>query len=161
MEERLSDSKDQIDSFAFASRLSYFLWRSGPDGELHALAESGELTRPDVLRAQVERMLDDRKSKRFVESFTDQWLRLRDIDFTVPDRRLYPEYSQLLRKSMLDETRALFAELLDRNLSVANFIDSDFVMINGPLAEHYGIDGVRGLEIRRVALPPDSFAAAC
>ena len=139
-----------------ASRLSYFLWSSLPDEELLALAQRGELQKPDVLRAQVERMLADPKSNRFVESFTGQWLRLYDIDFTVPDQNLYPEYDQLLRQSMLDETHAFFREILDRDHSVNNFIDSDFVMINEPLAHFYGIDGVEGLAIRRVELPRDS-----
>ncbi len=149
--------KATINDFALASRLSYFLWRSTPDRELSTLAQQDELHEPEVLRVQVERMLGDPKSKRFVESFTDQWLRLRDIDFTVPDHRLYPEYTQLLRQSMLDETHAFFREILDNDLDVANFIDSDFAMINQPLAEHYGIEGVTGLEIRRVALPPNSL----
>ncbi|MBC8352678.1 MAG: DUF1592 domain-containing protein [Planctomycetes bacterium] len=146
-----------IDDFALASRLSYFLWSSVPDQELHAMAQRGELRKPDLLRAQVERMLADSKSKRFVESFTGQWLRLYDIDFTVPDHNLYPEYDQLLRRSMLDETHAFFRELLDRDHSVQNFIDSEFVMVNQPLADFYGINGVEGLKIRRIKLPPDSL----
>lgn len=145
-----------IDDHALASRLSYFLWSSLPDEELLVLADRGELNKPEILRAQVERLLSDPKSGRFVESFTGQWLRLRDIDFTVPDRKLFPEYNQLLRQSMLDETHAFFRELLDGNLSVQNFIESDFVMINQPLAEFYGIDDVKGLEIRRVELPAES-----
>ena len=154
LEER--QTEEAIDDFALASRLSYFLWSSMPDQELFALAGQNDLHKPDVLRAQVERMLKDRKSRRFVESFTGQWLRLRDIDFTVPDRQLYPEYDQLLRQSMLEETRIFFQEILDRDLSVQNFIDSDFLTINGPLAEFYGIAGVRGLETRRVDRPAGS-----
>ncbi|MCO6456492.1 MAG: DUF1592 domain-containing protein [Pirellulaceae bacterium] len=146
-----------LDDYSLASRLSYFLWSSAPDEELLALAERGELHRPDRLRAQVERLLSDPKSQRFVESFLDQWLRLKDIDFTVPDQNLYPEYNQLLRQSMLDETRAFFRELLDRDLAVRNLIDSDFVTINRPLAEFYGIPGVEGLEMRPVKLPDDSL----
>ena len=156
LEERL-DRTATIDDFALASRLSYFLWSSLPDEKLLALAQRGELRNPDVLRALVERMLADPKSKRFVESFTGQWLRLYDIDFTVPDQNLYPEHDQLLRQSMLDETHAFFRELLDCDHSVNNFIDSDFVMINEPLAHFYGIDGVEGLAIRRVELPRDSL----
>ena len=147
----------RINDFALASRLSYFLWSSLPDADLLALAERGHLMQDKVLRAQVERMLDDPKSRRFVESFAGQWLRLHDIDFTVPDRNLYPEYNQLLRQSMLDETHAFFRELLDHDLSVQDFIDSDFVMINQPLAEFYGIEGVEGLRIRRVKLLDDSL----
>lgn len=145
-----------INDFALASRLSYFLWRSLPDGELLQYAEQGQLKRPDVLHAQVERLLADPRSHRFVDSFTGQWLRLDDIDFTVPDENLYPEYNQLLRQSMLDETHAFFREVLDHDLSVQSFIGSDFVMINEPLADFYGIDGVEGLGIRRVPLADDS-----
>lgn len=145
-----------INDFALASRLSYFLWRSLPDRELLAQAEQGKLKQPDVLRAEVERLLTDPKSQRFVDSFTGQWLRLDDIDFTVPDENLYPEYNQLLRRSMLDETHAFFRELLDLDLSVQNFIGSDFAMLNKPLADFYGIEGVEGLHLRRVSLPKNS-----
>ena len=150
------DAPPVIDDFALASRLSYFIWSSLPDRELLELAGGGELHQPETLQAQVERMLDDPKSLRFVENFTGQWLKLRDIDFTVPNDRIYPEYDQLLRQSMLDETHAFFREILDRDQSVNNFIESDFAMLNGPLAEFYGIEGVEGLEIRRVELPPES-----
>lgn len=146
-----------IDDFALSCRLSYFLWSSLPDEELLALAGHGELRQPEVLRAQVERMLADPKSRRFVENFTDQWLKLRDIDFTVPNGDLYPEYNQLLRRSMLEETRAFFREILDNDYSVQTFLDSDFAMLNKPLAEFYGIKGVSGLEIHRVKLPADSL----
>jgi hypothetical protein len=108
------------------------------------------------LQAQVDRLLADEKSQRFVENFTGQWLRVRDIDFTVPERRLYPEYNELLRRSMIDETRAFFREILDHDLSVQNFVDSDFLTINQPLAEFYGIDGVEGLTIRRIPRPKGS-----
>ena len=156
LEERLNDSKQEIDDYAMASRLSYFLWRSLPDRQLLSLASRSKLNQPDVLREQVERMLADPKSKRFVDSFTGQWLRLDDLDFTVPDRNLYPEYNQLLRQSMLDETHAFFREVLDRNHSVQNFIDSDFVMINQPLSKFYGIEGVKGLNVERVELDANS-----
>ena len=153
----LQSPSAKLDDFAVASRLSYWLWSSLPDRELLSLAERGELTKPKTLIAQVERMLADPRSQRFVESFTGQWLRLRDIDFTVPDHNLYPEYNQLLRESMLKETHAFFRELLDRDLSVNNFIDSDFAMLNRPLAEFYGLEGVEGLQIRRVKLPDNSL----
>ncbi|MFT5470659.1 MAG: hypothetical protein ACI8UO_005789 [Verrucomicrobiales bacterium] len=145
-----------VDDFALASRLSYFLWSSMPDGELSVLAGSGELSKPDILLKEVERLLADPKAERFIENFTGQWLRLRDIDFTVPDNRVYPEYSRLLRQSMLDETHSFFREILSQNHSVQNFIDSDFAMLNQPLARFYGIEGVEGLEMRRVELPEES-----
>ena len=146
-----------IDDYALASRLSYFLWSSLPDEQLCTLAGNGTLHQPELLRSQVERMLADAKSQRFVENFTDQWLKLRDIDFTVPNVDLYPEYTQLLRRSMLDETHAFFREILDRDQSVQDFLDSDFAMLNQPLAEFYGIEGVSGLAIHRVKLPADSL----
>jgi hypothetical protein len=158
LEERFEGSAGEptINDFGLASRLSYFLWSSLPDDELLTLAERGELKRPAVLRTQVDRMLANSKSTQFVENFTGQWLRVRDIDFTVPERLLYPEYNELLRQSMMDETRAFFREILDHNLSVQNFVDSNFLMINQPLAEFYGIDGVKGLKVRRIPRPKDS-----
>ncbi len=146
-----------VDDFALASRLSYLLWSSLPDAELLELAGRDQLHEVVVLQRQVERMLQDARSERFVTSFTDQWLRLRDIDFTVPNNQLYPEYDQLLRQSMLDETRSFFREILDQNLTVTTFLDSDFAMLNQPLAQFYGIEGVNGLEMRRVPLPADSI----
>ncbi|MEZ6055504.1 MAG: DUF1592 domain-containing protein [Planctomycetaceae bacterium] len=146
-----------IEDFALASRLSYFLWSSLPDEELLDLASRDELHHPETLRIQVERMLNDPRSDRFVVSFTNQWLRLKDIDFTVPNEQLYPEYDQLLRQSMLKETRAFFREILDNNHSIQTFLDSEFAMLNRPLAEFYGIQGVTGLEMQRTRLPPNSL----
>ncbi|MCA9058417.1 MAG: DUF1592 domain-containing protein [Planctomycetaceae bacterium] len=151
------ETADKISDFALASRLSYFLWSSLPDDELLRLARQNTLHQPNTLHTQVERMLVDVKSQRFVENFTGQWLRLREIDFTVPDPQLYPEYDQLLRQSMLDETHAFFREILDRDHSVQTFLDSDFAMLNRPMAEFYGMPEMRGLEMQRVSLPADSI----
>ena len=144
------------DEFALAARLSYFLWNTQPDDELEKLAEKGVLSRPEQLRAQVERLLKHRKVKGFVKNFLDQWLDLRLIDFTMPDPKLYPEFDDALRKSLVEETEAFFAELLEHDLSIANFVDSDFAMLNERLAQHYGIAGVKGPAIRRVSLPSGS-----
>ncbi len=141
---------------ALAARLSYFLWVGPPDDTLNKLADSGELSKPEVLRGQSERMLADSKAARFIESFTGQWLKLRDIDATQPDKGLYPEYMPWLQESLLAETRAFFSELLTQDLGVMHFVKSDFAMLNEPLARHYGIEGVRGFDLRRVSLPPDS-----
>jgi len=143
-------------SFALASRLSYFLWSSVPDDELRKLAASGELTDSAVLAAQVQRMLADPKSESLNENFVGQWLRLREIDATSPDETLYPEFDELLRISMVEETRRFFAELIDQDLSIMNLIDSDFTIINERMAKHYKIDGVVGQEFRRVSLPQES-----
>ena len=141
---------------ALAARLSYFLWNSMPDDTLLALAAKEALHEPKVLREQVERLLKDAKSQRFVEDFLGQWLKLRAITANDPDKKLYPEFSPYLQDSMIAETRAYFRELLERNLSSSHLVKSDFAMLNEKLAKHYGIPGVSGPEIRRVALPPSS-----
>jgi hypothetical protein len=144
-----------LDDYALANRLSYFLWNSLPDEELTAIAASGTLHEPHTLRAQVSRLLKDKRSSRFVEDFLGQWLKLRSIAANDPDKKLYPEFSPYLQESMVAETRAYFRELLDRDLDAAHVIRSDFAMINDKLATHYGIEGVSGPQIRRVPLPPE------
>ncbi len=152
----LEERPGQLDDWALASRLSYFLWSTCPDNELRSLAARDVLHQPDVLHNQVERMLNSPKATAFIENFTGQWLELRQIDFTQPDRKLYPEFDDILKAAMLGETKAFFAELLHDDLKPANLIDSDFLMLNRCLAEHYGIDGVSGEAFRRVPLPAGS-----
>ena len=142
---------------ALATRLSYFLWRSRPDDELNKLAAEGRLSDSKTLAAQVERMLNDPKHERFLNEFLDQWLNLDQIDATTPDSYLYPEYDDVLRRAMLAETREFFGHLIDRNLSAANLIDSNFTFLNRKLAEHYGIAGVKGEAMRKVQLPSESI----
>lgn len=156
-----SSSRDRtgppvLDEFALASRLSYFLWSSMPDEELLQLAEQGQLSQPQILREQTERMLRDPKAKAFTENFAGQWLGLREIDATLPDGQLYPEYDDLLRLSMLKEVYLFFEEVLKNDLSLSNFVASDFSILNERLADHYGIPGVEGLEFRQVTLPENS-----
>lgn len=154
----LLNQNESVDDYTIASRLSYFLWSSMPDAELMRLAADGKLSDPEVRYTQVERMIEDPKIRRFIENFTDQWLDLRDIEFTTPDKKLYPEYDELLMRSMLSETRGFFAHLLENDLSVLNLIDSDFAVLNQRLANHYGIAGVRGHEqFRVVPLPKDNI----
>jgi hypothetical protein len=145
-----------LDDHAVASRLSYFLWSTLPDDELAAVAARGELRTPAVLRAQVERMLDDDRAQRFIDNFTGQWLELRNINATSPDRRMYGEFDDFLLWSMPFETQRYFSEMVRHDRSVAEFVDSDWTMLNSRLAQHYGIDGVHGGELRRVSLPPGS-----
>lgn len=151
----LDEQPGKLDGYALAARLSYFLWSSAPDAELLSLAAKGDLTKPAVLRTQTERLLKHPKAQAFTEDFTGQWLALRNIEFTTPDTRLYPEFDELLQVSMLQETHAFFDELLTRDLSLLNFVESDFAMLNARLAKHYGIPGVSGLDVRRVALKPE------
>ncbi len=149
----LDEPPGPLDDWALACRLSYFLWSTQPDDTLRDLAARNELSRPEILRGQVERMLNSPRSAAFVENFVGQWLELRQIDFTRPDRKLYPEFDDLLKASMVGETHAFFAELLRDDAPLANLIDSDFLMLNRCLAEHYGIPGVTGEEFRRVPRP--------
>ncbi len=145
-----------LDEFALASRLSYFLWSSMPDEELLHLAEQGKLSRTPTLREQVERLLRDPKAQAFTENFAGQWLGLRNIDATLPDRQLYPEYDDILRSAMPKEVYLFFQEVLKNDLSLTNFVSSDFSIVNARLANHYGISGIEGLEFRKVALPANS-----
>jgi hypothetical protein len=150
------EKKGEPDPYALASRLSYFLWNMPPDEELMKLADAGTLGEAKTLRAEVERLLNDARARGFTRNFLDQWLDLRQIDSTMPDRKMYPEFDTALRQAIVEETEQFFAELLKRDLSVTNFIDSDFTFLNERLATHYGIEGVTGQEFRRVAIPEGS-----
>jgi mono/diheme cytochrome c family protein len=152
----LREKPGKLDDFALASRLSYFLWSTMPDDELLCLAEQKKLHEPNTLRPQLERLLDSPKARAFTENFVGQWLGLRDLDFTEPSHLLYPEYDHMLRVSMARETELFFDEVLKNNLSLTNFVASDFTMLNGRLAKHYGIPGVEGWAFRKVPLPRDS-----
>ncbi len=152
----LRESPGRLDDFALASRLSYFLWSTMPDDELFSLAERKELGRPDELRRQVERMLNDPRAKAFTENFVGQWLGLREIDATEPSHILYPEFDHLLKVSMIREAELFFDEVLKNDLGIARFVASDFTMLNGRLARHYGIPGVHGWEFQKTPLPQDS-----
>ncbi len=153
----LNSAGPELDDFAIASRLSYFLWSTMPDDELLRLAQAGQLRDAKVLRQQVERMLKDPRAKAFTQNFVGQWLDLRLIEETSPDSKLYPEFDHMLQWSMVRETEHFFQTLLTEDLSVANFIDSEFITINERLAQLYGIDGVRGYEtMQRVKVPAGS-----
>lgn len=156
-----------LDNHALASRLSYFLTRSAPDETLRSLADEGRLTDPEVLRNETERLLSSSEAKAFIEDFVDQWLNLRDIHATQPDKYLFPEFfihdgptqfrdDGLLIQSMLNETRLFFADLLERDGSVMQFVDSDFTYLNNRLAEFYKLPPVNGSMLQRVSLPEDS-----
>ena len=152
----LHEATGTLNDFALATRLAYFLWRTMPDEELLTLAEQGQLHDSNTLHTQTERMLEDPRSRAFVKDFVGQWLNLRDIDFTMPGHLLYPEFDDMLQESMLRETELFFLEILSNDLSLTNFVASDFSMLNGRLARHYGIQGVDGWEFHHTVLPPES-----
>ena len=139
-----------------ASRLSYFLWSSMPDDQLFALADSGELQNSKTLMSEVDRLLSDARSQNFVEQFTDQWLDLGGMNRIAVNPEYYPEFRNELKPHMRRETQAFFNEILRSDTSTLAILDSDFAMLNQPMAEHYGLDGPRGIEFERVALTKDN-----
>jgi hypothetical protein len=154
----LNEPGDRLDDFAIANRLSYFLNRTIPDKTLLSLAYQKQLTsNPKALQEQAERLLQSSKFQRFLTDFTESWLNLREMDFTIPDSALYPEFDQYLHQSMPMETESFLRELIYQNLPVTHLVKPGFAMLNERLAEHYGIDGVVGPKIRKVTLPPDSL----
>jgi mono/diheme cytochrome c family protein len=144
----------RLTDWELASRLSYFLWSSMPDQRLLDLARDGKLHETETLRAEVRRMLADPKAAEFSQSFPYQWLQLRRVGMFAPDKVLYPEYDEYLETSMLAETIGFFRDVLARNASLREFLDSDWTMLNERLAEHYGISGVHGEAMQRVSLKP-------
>jgi mono/diheme cytochrome c family protein len=145
-----------LDDYAIAARLSYCFWSSTPDCELLELAAKGELAKPEVGRAQVERLLADPKGRRFAENFAGQWLELRNINATSPDPQVYTEFDDFLFWSMPRETELFFDEILKHDLSLTDFTDSDWMLVNERLAKHYGIAGVVGGEMRKLPVPAGS-----
>ncbi|MBI1247978.1 DUF1592 domain-containing protein [bacterium] len=151
-----SDSQSQegstsIDSYELATRLSLFLWCSIPDEELSVLAKSGELTKPEVLASQVDRMLADPRSERLSKHFVHQWLNLELLEFVNFKQRV-KHFDPLLKEAMQQEPVAMFDEMLHHNASVLDFIHADYAMVNQRLAQHYGLKDVYGNDFRRVSL---------
>ena len=148
-------TRNTLNDWEIASRLSYLLWSTMPDEELFAAAEQGKLREAGELRRQFRRLLDDPRSERFVNSFSWQWLHLRKVGMFQPDEKLYPEYDDHLEESMIRETRSFFDRTLRKNLSMRELLDSDWTMLNGRLADFYGIPDVVGDEFQPVALLPE------
>ncbi|MFT5526817.1 MAG: mono/diheme cytochrome c family protein [Pirellulaceae bacterium] len=143
-----------LNDFELASRLSYFLWSTMPDDELLELASADKLRDPTIAAAQVQRMLADPKSQQFVTNFAGQWLSVRDYGSIKPAAE-YRDYDPPLESASQQEPFAFFAEVLNKNLPITSFIDSDFLVINERLARHYGIAKVKGPEFRRVPIDPE------
>jgi hypothetical protein len=146
----------RLDGFELASRLSYFLWSGPPDDELLALARSDALQESAVLAAQVDRMIDDDKSRQFASGFTHQWLGMDRLDFFQFDFRLHRSFDDSTKAAAREEVYQTVACLLREDLSLRRLLKSDFVVINGLLASYYGLDGVSGDAFRKVSLPADS-----
>ena len=151
----LKKTRQQLNDWELASRLSYFLWSTMPDEKLLALARGGTLHESGTLAAEVKRMLADPKSAEFARTFPRQWLQLRKVGMFAPDKALYPDYDENLEGSMIAETVGFFGEVMRRNGSLREFLDSDWTMLNERIASHYGIEGIRGDALQRVALKPE------
>jgi hypothetical protein len=151
-EDAVARSGDRDDGVTLASRLALFLWNSIPDEGLLDDAISGRLLEPEVLEAQVRRMLADPRAETLVTDFAEQWLQLRLIKSKSPDARRFPSFDDNLRRDMLHETDLFLRSVLLEDASVLDLIDADYTFVNERLAEHYGIDGVFGGAFRRVEL---------
>ena len=148
----LDEPEGALDDLAVASRLSYFLWSSMPDQTLLDLAAKGNLRDQATLRQQVDRMLADPRSNRFVSHFLRRWLDLDNIGEMPPSRDFLTYYRDNLETAMRQETETFFRHILDENLSPDEFLEADYSFLNRELAAHYGIDGVEGAGLQRVSL---------
>ena len=144
-----------ISDLDLASRLSFFLWAAGPDGELVRLATDNRLSDPIVLDSQVRRMLADPRAEALATRFAAQWLRLPDLDTMHPDVRTYPDFDAQLKQSMRRETELFFHHLIREDRSLFELLTADYTFLNERLAKHYGIPGLVGTRFRRVTFPAD------
>ena len=142
-----------LDDYQLASRLSYLLWSAPPDDELSGLADKGELQKPEVLRAQAERLLKHDRSRALFDGFGAQWLGVGELDRQTFDPEVFPQMTSELRQAMIDEVRLFFESVVRENESVFRFVDSDYTFLNEPLAELYGLEqSLQGATMRRVRL---------
>ncbi|MBU2979698.1 DUF1592 domain-containing protein [Alteromonas sp. C1M14] len=151
-EEVLPGSIYQINDYEFAARLALFLWSSLPDQELTELARRGELREPTMLRQQIARMLASDKAQALTDNFAGQWLYLRNLPYHFPDVFEFPQFNVPLKQSIKRETELFFTRILKDNESIFDFLNADYSYLNEQLAQHYGIDGVKGSTFRKVML---------
>jgi len=148
--------QDPLSPFELASRLSYFLWSSMPDDALFLAASKGDFSDPEKIIAQVDRMLADEKSDAFGKNFAEQWLGLRDVGANPPVEELYSHYDDHVESSLVRQSIALFEDVLKNDRDLTEFIESDYEILNEVLARYYGLPQVKGDQMRRVKLSPES-----
>ncbi len=149
----LREGEGPLNEYELASRLSYFLWSSMPDEELFRLAAGGKLSDPDVLRRQVDRMLDDPKSLAFIRRFPERWLHLYKLGSMPPAKGFY--YHRQMESQMRLQVDAFFGDLVKHNGPIRNVIDSDYTFLNERMAQWiYGRDDVWGDGFQKVASKP-------
>jgi mono/diheme cytochrome c family protein len=144
-----------LNDLDLASRLSYFLWATGPDAALLDAAARGGLRTPAGLEAQVRRMLADPRSEALSTRFAHQWLRLQDVEKIRPDALLYPYWDHTLAENLVRETELFFDSLVRDDRPLLDLLRADYTFVNERVARHYGIPNVMGAEFRRVSLPPE------
>lgn len=154
----LDETPGLLNDYALATRLSLFLWNSGPDETLKAYAARGELRKPGVLRAETERLLSDPKARRFTDAFLDYWIDARKMEDTTPSTTLYNDYylDDALTEAALAETQLFFDDLVRHDRPARLVVDSDYTFLNERLAVHYGIPDVKGIAMQKVKLADDS-----
>ena len=152
IERDASKGPHPVSGIELASRLSFFIWSSIPDDELLNLGVSGKLATPAVLDAQIRRMIDDPRSSAIAENFAGQWLETRNLDAIRPDPEKFPAWGPDLKEAMRTETRMFFDSILRENKPIVEFLNARYTFLNETLAKHYGIDGVKGPQFRRVEL---------
>ncbi|MGY8770268.1 MAG: DUF1592 domain-containing protein [Pirellulales bacterium] len=148
----------QSNNYDLTSRLSYFLWNGTPDEQLTELAGEHILLDDSAIEQQVDRLLTDRRSRRFIEDFVAQWVDFTRFDQIAVDPNYYPAFKDRgvrIREYMKQECVEFFAQVLHEDLSCLNFLESDFVMVNETLAEHYGIADVFTPRFVPVAAPDE------
>ncbi len=146
------NSEFALTGLELASRLSFFLWNTGPDEELLTLAASGGLTKPGAMEKQVRRMLADPKASSLVSSFGMKWLNLTTLDSVQPDPKLFPVFNEALRHDFAKETEAFLSSILLEDRSVIELLTSNQTFLNDELARLYRVPGVFGAQFREVTL---------
>jgi mono/diheme cytochrome c family protein len=143
-----------LSELELASRLSFFLWSSLPDEQLLTLAIQSRLSKPEVLAGEVHRMLADPRAKSLSDDFAFQWLHVSKLDEITPDRTQFPYASRLYdpRQMFKEELRLFVDSVLRSDRSVFDLLTADYTFLNERLAEHYGIETVKGAHFRRVTL---------
>jgi hypothetical protein len=129
-----------LSDYELASRLSYFLWSSMPDGELLAHAKAGDLHKPDVLKAQTRRMLCDPRVRGLATEFAGNWLDFRRFEeHNGVDRQRFPSFTPELRQAMFEEPVRYFIDMAQRNRSVLDLLYGTDTFVNQALAKYYGM----------------------
>ena len=145
-------SEADLSGLELASRLSFFIWNTGPDQELLDLAAASRLSEPDVLDAQVTRMLADPKASSLVSSFAMKWLGLDNLESVRPDPMVFPEFDDRLYEDFSREIELFVDSILLEDRSIFDLLTADHTFLNDRLARHYGIEGVVGSQFRKFML---------